>query len=129
MDPLAPFTPDFALAIAAQAKEPRRKLACLDADGTLWSEDLGEAFLRWLAAGELLPNQAGKSQEQVYSEYEARVAEDRALGFAWAVQCMAALAESDVRRWARQLAFAWPNYRPAMRALVELLTRSNYEVW
>src|SRR5205085_1848485 len=96
---LEPFSPDFRKAIASQVKEPGRKLACFDADGTLWSEDIGEAFFRWLAAGELLPPLGkGRDPFEVYAEYEERVARSRADGFSWAVQCMAGLAETDVRR-------------------------------
>jgi HAD superfamily phosphoserine phosphatase-like hydrolase len=128
---LAPFGPAFQQALSAALDEPGAgKLACFDADGTLWSEDIGEAFFRWLAAGALLPPlDPARDPFDVYAEYEARVHVSRAAGFAWAVQCMAGLVETDVRRWCRQMAVAWPNYRPAMIGLVAGLAEAGCEVW
>jgi len=127
---LEPFSPAFRDAIAAQIEAPGPKLACFDADGTLWSEDLGEALFRWLIAGQLLPA-LGSSRDpfEVWHEYEARVAKNRAEGYAWAVQCMAGLRETELRAWCRQLAYAWPNCRPAMVGLVKGLSAVGYEVW
>jgi HAD superfamily phosphoserine phosphatase-like hydrolase len=128
---LEPFSPEFRHAIARQLDEGGDgRLACFDADGTLWSEDIGEAFFRWLAAGSLLPPLAPERDPfDIYEEYEERVRHSRAAGFSWAVQCMAGLPEVDVRRWCRQMAVAWPNYRPAMTALIRGLTAAGYEVW
>ncbi len=128
---LAPFSTAFQTAVAAQLAEPKTgKLACFDADGTLWAEDIGEALFRWLAAGGLLPG-LGPTRDpfEIWEEYEARVKKNRTDGYAWAVQCMAGLTETDVRRWSRQLAIAWPNYRPAMVAMIRGLTSAGYEVW
>ncbi len=128
---LSPFSFEFQKAIAAQLADGRQgKLACLDADGTLWSEDIGEALLRWLAAGGLLPKLgAARDPADIWDEYEARVKKNRSEGYGWAVQVMAGLEETDVRRWSRQMAHAWPNYRPAMAGLVQGLTSAGYEVW
>ncbi len=128
---LEPFSPAFRQAVAAQLAVPGTgKLACFDADGTLWSEDLGEALFRWLVAGGLLPI-FGPSPDPfaIWEQYEARVAKNRAEGYAWAVQCMAGVREADLRQWCRQLAFAWPNYRPQMVGLVKGLQGAGYEVW
>jgi HAD superfamily phosphoserine phosphatase-like hydrolase len=125
---LAPFAPAFRdalLPLLAPSDPPR--LACFDADGTLWAEDLGEAFFRWLIAGHLLPRV--DCSRDVYAEYEARVREDRAAGYAWCVQCMAGIAETDLQRWSRQMAAAWPNYRPEMVSLARGLAASGVEVW
>lgn len=108
---------------------PGRRTACFDADGTLWSEDIGEASFRFLLAGGALPALPGADAEAVYRDYEARVDADRATGYAWAVQCMAGVAEADVRRWSRQMAYAWPNYRPAMIGLLRGLADAGVEVW
>jgi phosphoserine phosphatase len=131
LDWLSPFSKELARAVEAQIAEPSsgRRLACLDADGTVWSEDLGEALFRWLAAGSLLPPLGERDPFAIWEEYEARVARNRGDGFAWAVQCMSGLGEADLRRWCRQLAIAWPNYRPAMRGLITGLTDSGYDVW
>lgn len=125
---LEPFDASFRSALLPWL-EPftERRVACFDADGTLWSEDIGEAFFRWLIAGNLLPRVAGLPD--AYAEYERRVDLNRSQGYAWAVQCMAGLSEADVTRWARQLAAAWPNQRPAMAGLARGLAACGYEVW
>lgn len=125
---LAPFSPAFQEAILPWLDRPGRRLACFDADGTLWSEDIGEAFFRWLAAGGLLPSRPGP-WEETWAEYEARVHEDRTAGYTWAVQCMAGLAEADIRRWCGQMAAAWPNVRVEMTGLVRGLQGAGVETW
>lgn len=125
---LQPFDPAFRDAVQAVLDDPGpAPLACFDADGTLWSEDIGEAFLRWLIAGHLLPNH--DCAKDVYADYEARVEVDRAEGYAWAVRLMAGLPVEDVVRWSRQLAHAWPCYRPAMADLARGLAAAGVEVW
>ena len=124
---LAPFSQPVQDAILLLMAEPGRKLACFDADGTLWNEDIGEAFFRWLIAGRLLPNRDCASD--LWAEYERRVDENRARGYAWAVQSMAGIPETDIMRWSFQMAAAWPNYRPAMATLVRGLSESGFDVW
>jgi HAD superfamily phosphoserine phosphatase-like hydrolase len=125
---LAPFDPAFAEAVAARLRPGAgRRVAAFDADGTLWSEDIGEAFLRWLAAGGLLPRQGGAAE--VWDEYERRVRESRVEGYTWAVQIMAGLREELLRGWCRQLAAAWPNYRPEMADLRAGLEAEGFEIW
>ncbi len=125
---LEPFSPEFQQAVMTQLKDPGpNPLATFDADGTLWSGDIGEAFFKWLIAGNLLPNH--DCTKDIYSEYEARVDEDRAKGYVWAVQAMAGLPVQDVVAWSRQMAHAWPNYRPQMAGLVKGLAESGFDVW
>ena len=125
---LQPLSGEVSAAIdACLAQGKGRRIACFDADGTLWSEDIGEAFLRWLIAGGLLPRVADLGDP--YADYERRVRENRTAGYEWAVTSMAGLAEQDVRLWARQLAAAWPNWRPAMSSLVRGLAARRCEVW
>jgi HAD superfamily phosphoserine phosphatase-like hydrolase len=125
---LRPFSEPFRAAIEPRlAPRAGRRVACFDADATLWAEDIGEAFLRWFIAGELLP--AVDCRGAVYEEYERRVARSKTEGYVWAVALMAGLREDDVRRWARQLAAAWPNYRPGMAGLVRGLEAHGFEVW
>ena len=131
---LAPFSSAFQDAIQRQLAGPQEgdlpKLACFDADGTLWNEDLGEALFRWLAAGRALPALGPKPDPfEVWNEYESRVARNRAEGYGWAVQCMAGLPVSEVERWCGQLAYAWPTYRPAMVELIKGLRGAGYDVW
>lgn len=125
---LAPFSPAWRTTLErALSRTDTRRVACFDADGTLWDEDLGEAFLRWLVAGRLLKTIDCTSD--VWGEYERRVHASRSQGYAWAVELMAGLAEDDVLHWSRQLAHAWPNYRPAMLELAHGLMSEGFEVW
>lgn len=126
-DWLATFDPDFAGAIAARLNPtPGRRVAVFDADGTLWYDDIGEAFARWLVAGDLLP---GVDAASFWDEYERRVSESRIDGYTWVVQLMAGMAEADVDLWCRQLAAAWANYRPGMKALIAGLQAEGFETW
>lgn len=126
---LRPFSPTFRAGILEALRAPvsGRRLACFDADGTLWSEDIGEAFLRWMIASGRIEKKPGALE--IYQEYEQRVHQDRALGYAWAVQIMAGHREQDLLTWSSWLAHAWPNYRPAMRGLVQGLEEAGIEVW
>jgi HAD superfamily phosphoserine phosphatase-like hydrolase len=125
---LEPFSDDLRAAVEARLlPRPGRRVACFDADGTLWAEDIGEAFLRWLVAGKVL--RAVDCSRDVYRQYEERVAEERTAGYVWAVAAMAGLREEEVQLWARQLAAAWPTYRPAMAGLVRGLADHGFEVW
>jgi len=127
---LSSFSPPFADALknaisAADRTSP--PVAAFDADNTLWSKDIGEAFLRWLIAGRILKNVNHDSD--VYGDYERRVEKDRTSAYAWAVSTMEGLRLTDVRLWSAQLAYAWPNYRPLMRTLVRELKNEGFDVW
>ncbi len=113
--------------VVQRARAGQPPLACFDADGTIWAEDIGEGMLRWLAAGGLLPGTRAPWTD-VWAEYEARVREDRCAGYAWAVATMEGLREDDVMRWSRQFAAAWPNYRPQMVGLLQGLHGAGVEV-
>jgi phosphoserine phosphatase len=127
-DWLTPFDAPFRDALLANLDRPGRKVACFDADGTLWSEDVGEAFFRWLVAGDLLT--AIDCSGDVWEEYEERVAKDRNAGYTWAVQVMAGLSDAQVRFWGMQMAAAWPNYRSAMAGLARgLVEDAGFESW
>ena len=126
-DWLAPFDAPFAQAIQARLNTAGRRVAVFDADGTLWYEDIGEAFLRWLAAGGLLAGYPDPAE--VWAEYERRVAESRVEGYTWAVRVMAGLRDEDVHRWCRQLAYAWPNVRVPMVGLIAGLQAEGFETW
>lgn len=130
MDLLKKFSNDFSTSLSkalAEAESRERKIAVFDADWTLWSADIGEAFLRWLIAGRLLLKADYSSD--IYKEYEKKVEVNRAAGYAWAVQTMAGLREEDIKLWSRQFAYAWPNYRPLMLALINSLREKGFEVW
>jgi HAD superfamily phosphoserine phosphatase-like hydrolase len=128
---LLPFSTSFRNAInAALEAAPSgsgRRIAAFDADGTLWAEDIGEAFLRWMIAAGRLPLYRGR--HDLYQEYEERVRQDRSSGYAWAVQVMAGNREGDLLEWSGWLATAWPTYRPTMKGLLEGLSQEGVEVW
>jgi phosphoserine phosphatase len=115
-------------AVAAEAAGGGRCVATFDADCTLWDADMGEAYARWLLAGGLLPKV--EPARDVYGEYEERLkTKGRVDAYSFIVEVMEGLPESDVVLWARQLAAAWPNYRPLMRELVRFLSGAGVEVW
>lgn len=125
---LRPFNVDVQDAILKVLKDPgTAPLACFDADGTLWSMDIGEAFFRWLIAGDLLPNFRG--EKEIYDRYEKEVEKSRADGYFWAVSTMAGIPVEDIVLWSKQMAYAWPNYRTAMHDLVLGLKAAGFEVW
>jgi HAD superfamily hydrolase (TIGR01490 family) len=99
-----------------------------DADGTLWADDVGEAFLRWLIAERKLVGVDGKD---VYADYEARVRRDKARGYAFAATVMAGMKEDDVRSLAEQFFsrhFFGRVYNP-MAEFVARLRSSGRQVW
>jgi HAD superfamily phosphoserine phosphatase-like hydrolase len=102
-------------------------VAVFDADGTLWYDDIGEAFARWLAAGGLLKGYS--DLDELWEEYERRVEESRDEAYTWVVQIMAGIPEADLDRWARQLAAAWPCYRKRMKRLIAGLQDEGFETW
>jgi len=114
--------------VAQHALSGEKPLACFDADGTLWAEDIGEAMLRWLAAGDRLPRLRGRPWREVWSDYERRVSQDRCRGYAWAVAVMEGIEETQLVAWCREFVAAWPNYRAAMVALLQGLHESGVEV-
>jgi HAD superfamily phosphoserine phosphatase-like hydrolase len=125
---LVDFDDAFADAIAARlTPRPGRRVAVFDADGTLWYDDIGEAFARWLAAGGLLKGYS--DLDELWEEYERRVEESRDEAYTWVVQIMAGIPEADLDRWARQLAAAWPCYRKRMKRLIAGLQDEGFETW
>lgn len=122
------FAPHVADALDAALDLPNGLLAT-DADGTIWREDIGEAFLKALIRGGRLVSPQAVSD--VYATYEAKVAADKASGYAWAVQVMAGLREADVAAAADAFAKSWVEEHtyPAMRALLGEANRRGCEPW
>lgn len=122
------FVADVRLALD-QAFASRACLWVTDADKTLWAEDIGEGFLRWLAREGLLV--APEARVDAWATYERKVAENDTRGYAWAAQAMAGLAESDVREHARVFAepFVAEHGFAAFRALVEEASLRGADVW
>lgn len=100
-----------------------------DADGTLWSEDIGEGFLKQLIADKALVSPAATGD--IWAAYDARVRADKASGYAWAAQAMAGLTEADVAARAEAYAatFVPAHLFPGMRALLSEARTRGCEVW
>lgn len=111
--------PALVEAVRAVARRLPGAVAAFDADGTLWREDVGEAFLKHLVARGLVALPGGRDP---YAAYEAMVAEDRGRGFAYAAQLQAGVPEAVLMKEARALAAAWvpPRLIADTRALLEL---------
>ncbi|GAC1348103.1 MAG: hypothetical protein NVSMB23_28510 [Myxococcales bacterium] len=98
--------------------------AAFDADGTLWRDDVGEAFLQHLCARGWVKLPGGADP---YLAYLARVERDRGEGFAYAAQLQGGLADADLREEAGRFARAWVPQRllPATQALVALCAEAG----
>ena len=95
-------------ALAARLRAVGRELpggvAVFDADGTLWREDVGEAFLRHLVTLGWVELPDGGDP---YAAYERAVARDRAAGYAFAAQLQAGLPTEQVQEEAARFAASW----------------------
>jgi phosphoserine phosphatase len=101
-----------------------------DADGTLWRDDIGEAFLRQLVADAALVSPEAQGVD-VWESYEHRVAQDKAKGYAWAVQIMAGMPEAEVVARARTFAetFVPAHVLPEMQALLRAARNLGCDPW
>ena len=90
--------------VRALGRERPGALAAFDADGTLWREDVGEAFLRHLVSLGWVKLPDGRDP---YAAYERAVEQDRATGYAWAAQLLAGLAQAQVAAEAQRFADRW----------------------
>lgn len=122
------FAPDVAAAIDRGL--PEGGLWVTDVDGTLWSGDIGEEFLRRLARDSALVSDEVRGLD-VWSEYCRRVKIDKASGFAWAVQAMAGMEEREVVHRAEALArtFVREHLYPEMQAVIALANERHVETW
>jgi phosphoserine phosphatase len=90
--------------VRALGRELPSGLAVFDADGTLWREDAGEAFLRHLVSLGWVKLPGGGDP---YEAYERAVDRDRAAGYAYAAQLQAGLGVDAVGAEAERFARAW----------------------
>ena len=79
-------------------------VAAFDADGTLWREDAGEAFLRHLVAIGWVRLPDGRDP---YEAYERAVERDKRSGYMYAAQLQAGLLEAEVGAEAERFARSW----------------------
>jgi phosphoserine phosphatase len=94
-------------------------LAVFDADGTLWREDIGEAFLRHLISLGWVRLPDGSDP---YEAYERAVDRDKKTGYAYAAQLLAGLERAAVDAEAAFFASEWvpPRRIGDTKGLVEL---------
>ncbi|MFL5435395.1 MAG: HAD family hydrolase [Myxococcales bacterium] len=99
-------------------------IAAFDADGTLWREDVGEAFLRHLVSIGWVKLPDGRDP---YAEYERQVDEDRRSGYVFAAQLQAGLRVDEVQGEAERFAREWvtPRLIPQVNELRALCDRQR----
>jgi phosphoserine phosphatase len=90
--------------VRALGREVQGGLAVFDADGTLWREDVGEAFLRHVIALGWVQLPDGSDP---YEAYERAVDRDRASGYAYAAQLQAGLEVDRLQAEAERFATSW----------------------
>jgi len=90
--------------LRAVAREMPGGLAVFDADGTLWRDDVGEAFLRHLISLGWVTLPDGGDP---YQEYERRVDQDKQSGYAFAAQLQAGLEVQRIGAEADRFARDW----------------------
>ncbi|HLK34877.1 MAG TPA: haloacid dehalogenase-like hydrolase [Terriglobales bacterium] len=122
--------PERAAGFLASVLRLAPKVAVFDCDGTLWSPDAGEGFLRWeLERGLIAPDVASWVRAR-YDEYKAgQVAEEVMCGEM--VTIHAGLRDEVLERAAEEY-FAPridPWIFPEMRALVGRLQQQGSQVW
>jgi phosphatidylglycerophosphatase C len=91
-------------AVRAAGESTPGATAAFDADGTLWREDVGEAFLQHLCERGWVKLPGG---EDPYLAYLARVERDRAEGYAYAAQLHQGIEETALQEEADRFARAW----------------------
>jgi phosphoserine phosphatase len=82
----------------------RGATAAFDADGTLWREDVGEAFLQHLCERGWVKLPGGGDP---YLEDLTRVERDRATGYAFAAQLQAGISDDALQEESDRFARAW----------------------
>lgn len=110
------------------AMDLRGQVAVFDADETLWSHDVGEAFLQWLIAEKKLVNTP--PDPGVWQHYLNLCAQDKNVGYPYAAQAMAGLSEAQVKSLAQQFFEAFKhNIYPAQQRLIQDLQAAGAKVW
>lgn len=105
-------------------------LAAFDGDGTLWSRDVGEAFLRHVGEQGVLP--AWREKGAAWAEYERRMASgDLRHAFELCVTAFAGVQDQEVAAWAEAFVRpAWKEYLfPGMRELLRGLREQEADIW
>jgi HAD superfamily phosphoserine phosphatase-like hydrolase len=103
-------------------------LAVFDADGTLWRDDLGEAFFGELIQSKQLPLLSDDPDPMAH--YTARVAEDPQAAYGWVVQAMEGVREKWLEEQAAAFVsgFVEKRFFPNMFSLVGELHDAGWDV-
>jgi len=109
-----------------EIKDPK---AVFDADGTLWQNDLGETFLKWLIENKKLQN--ADYSKDIYKEYDDLVKKDPGKGFIFAVTLMKGIEEKELKKWAEDFFnnHFKENVYPKQKELIKRLKDAGVEVW
>ena len=103
-------------------------VAVFDADGTLWSNDLGESFFRWLIENKKLKDV--DYSEDLYQQYQDLCDENEGKGFSWIVTIMAGNDEEELKIWADEFFQTFDhNVFPKQKELISRLQEAGVDVW
>lgn len=107
----------------------KNKTAVFDADGTLWPDDLGEAFFKHQIQFQLAPGLKGmKNPWEHYSRLDRVSTAD---ANAWITKLNAGLSLATLREQTKE--FYKENFRqklnPLMVALIEKMKKSGFDIW
>lgn len=119
--------PEIQSLVAQIAREGEGACAAFDADGTVWSGDIGEDFLRELAAHRRLLH---PPPGDPYAVYERLFWSDAPRAFAYCVEVMRGLSVADVERWSDDLFQArfLPRIFPGVRHVLAMLREARVRV-
>lgn len=113
---------------ALLANDLRGQVAVFDADETLWSHDVGEAFLQWLIAEKHLVQRPPTGG--VWQHYLDLCAQSKTVGYPYAAQAMAGMSEGEVKKLAAQFFVTFKhNVYPAQQRLIQTLQAAGVTVW
>lgn len=105
------------------------KSVIFDADGTLWPDDLGEAFFQHQIQHQLTP--ALKEMKNAWEQYMELDKASTADANAWIVKLNAGMQIGVLREQAKK--FYKDNFQsqlnPLIKDLIEKLQKQNYQVW
>lgn len=99
-----------------------------DADGTLWSDDIGERFLQRLVRDGVL---AARTGQDSWALYQQKLRVDKVDAYTFATAVMAGLPEGQVQQAAAAFAheFVPEHLYPAMKALIGEAQARGCDIW
>lgn len=104
------------------------EVAVFDADETLWRNDAGEGFLKYLIAHHKLANLPPGFDP--FANYEALCAQNKWMGYPYATQVLAGMKVSEIQALARDFFKDFSrNVYPGQKALIQRLQQAGVEVW